>query len=112
MRVYHADSRDLRISIPQIITPIDHNSFLAALGYPIHEALANVIADNSAREEAVPTALANTLQQPYVLGRIVEIKPKNGEGADEILERFSELNLDQSGDLNYRNGANSPCTLR
>lgn len=98
MCVYHADSRDLWAVIQQIITPSEHTRLLTILGQLSHEALANIIADNNARVEAVLTALANTLQKPINLARILDVRPKKGEGADEFLERFSELYMDQSGD--------------
>ncbi|XP_032877507.1 uncharacterized protein LOC116973492 [Amblyraja radiata] len=108
MRVYHADSQDLWETIQQIITPAENTKFLVALERPTYEAWANVVMDDSAREEAVLTALAKKIQKPSDFKRILEIKLEKGEGADEFLDRFSKLYMDQSDDLDYQNGASSP----
>ncbi|XP_067860761.1 uncharacterized protein [Heptranchias perlo] len=106
--VYNAESRDLWALVQQVLTPAEHARFLANLQFADHAALANHHAQNDARERAILTALTTTLQKPIDISKVLDTKPKRGEGAEEFLERFSEVYRSQSGDANYRNGANSP----
>lgn len=100
--VFHADSRDLWVLVQHVLSPAVHARFLAHLG---HDVLANLIAENTAREAAILATVTAILQKSIDIANILDTRPRR-EGADEFLERFSEMYIDQSGDVNFRNGVN------
>ncbi|XP_038668122.1 uncharacterized protein LOC119973770 [Scyliorhinus canicula] len=116
IQVYNTETRDLWALVQQILKPEEHIRFRHNLhlhnpNLLVPVTLAGLLAlhnNQQQQQDAIYQALTTTLQKPVDIIKVLETKPKKGEGADEFSERFEENYKNQAGDVNYRNGANSP----
>lgn len=108
MSVYQANSTDLWSLIEQVLTTLEHARFKDHLRFNDHAALQAAHNQDDQRQAHMLTAATLALQKLVDLTKILDMKPKKGESAEEFLDRFKDVYGNQSGDLNYAGGNATP----